>query len=162
MCATRDPDTARAPAMAWAAVLVAAVWSSIGLASPAAADASDTVKAAVSAARDGTSCAPLGSDPVVTRVAEVINKSFSVWLDNNATQVPIEDPRPGLKELGYRGSKGVYVGGVGKKSQAEAIKALLLEGFDKIPDCSYTDLGISVLHNDNSGWYLIALVLAGP
>jgi hypothetical protein len=133
----------------------------ITLAPPAVADAIDSLKAAVTASRAGSSCGPFRSDPVVDRVAEVINKSVNDWLDHTATHAPIEDPRPGLKELGYRGSKGVFVGGVSKKTDADAIKGALLEGYDKIPDCSYTDLGVSMRRNEGSGFYLVALVLAG-
>lgn len=150
------------PPMASAAALLMAVSSSLSLAPSCVADAVDNVKAAVAADRAGSSCAPLRSHPVVERVAQVVNKSYNDWLDNNANHVPIKDPRPGLKELGYGGSKGVFVGGVSQTSEAEAIRATLLEGFDKIPDCSYTDFGVSELRNEKSGWYLIALVLAGP
>jgi hypothetical protein len=132
------------------------------LAPPAGADAADIVKNAVTAARAGSSCAPLRSDPTVQRVAEVINKSFKDWLDHTATHAPIEDPMPGLKELGYRGSKGVYIGGASVKSQAEAIKAALLEGYALIPNCSYSDIGATMLLDEGSGQNLVAVVLAGP
>jgi hypothetical protein len=122
----------------------------------------NTLRAALEAARTGSSCGPFRSDPVVQHVAEVINKSLNDWLDHTATRVPIEDPLPGLKELGYHGSKGVMVGGASSESQAEAIKGVLLEGYDKIPDCSYTDVGVSILFNADSGQNLAAVVFAGP
>jgi hypothetical protein len=131
------------------------------LAPPAGADAVDMVKNAVTAARAGSSCGPLRSDPTVQRVAEVINKSFKDWADHNATHVPIEDPQPGLNELGYRG-KGVYFGGASTKSQAEAIRAALLEGYTFIPDCAYSDVGASMVLDEGSGQNLVAVVLAGP
>lgn len=158
----RSTGLVRRRSTALTALLATAVSSTSLLAPSAVADATDDVSAAVVADRAGSSCAPLRADPVVNRVADVVNKSYSDWLDHKVNHAPIKDPRPGLKELGYGGAKGVFVGGVSQDSEAEAIKATLLEGFDKIPDCSYTDYGVSLLRNENSGWYLIALVLAGP
>jgi hypothetical protein len=142
--------------------MVTILSSSVLLAPLAAADAVDNLRNAVVAARAGSSCGALGPSPVVEHVAAVINKSFNDWLDHTATYAPIEDPLPGLKELGYRGSKGVYFGGASTKSEAESIRAVLLEGFDKIPDCSYADMGVSMLKNEGTGFYLTAVVLAGP
>ncbi|WP_273735221.1 hypothetical protein [Mycolicibacterium septicum] len=95
-------------------------------------------------------------------MAEVINESFKTWLDHTATQAPIEDPLPGLKELGYHGSKGIYFGGASTRSPAESIRAALLEGYAVIPDCSYTDIGATIVFDEGSGQNLVAVVLAGP
>jgi hypothetical protein len=134
----------------------------VTLASPAGADGVDIVTNAVMAARAGSSCGSLRPDPTVQRVAEVINKSFKEWADHAANHAPIEDPMPGLKELGYRGSKGVYFGGASTRSQAEAIRAALLEGYAIIPDCSYSDIGATMVLDEVSGQNLVAVVLAGP
>jgi hypothetical protein len=144
-----------------AATVMTALSVGVMLAPPAGADAVDIVKNAVTAARAGSSCGPLRSDPIVQRVAEVINKSFKDWLDHTATHAPIEDPQPGLKELGYHG-KGVYFGGASTKSQAEAIRAAVLEGYTFIPDCSYSDIGATMTLDEVSGQNLVAVVLAGP
>ncbi|MDT5138003.1 MAG: hypothetical protein QOD58_2265, partial [Mycobacterium sp.] len=38
---------------------------------------------------------------------------------------------------------------------------LLLEGYDKVPDCTYTDFGASAITDQTSGRILMAVVLAG-
>lgn len=155
-------DRMRGPKTALAAAMVSILSAAVPLAPSALADPEDTLRAAMQASRAGSSCGPFGSDSTVQRVAEVVNKSVTDWLDHKASHVPIEDPLPGLKELGYRGSKGVTFQGVSDKSQADAIKGALLEGYTLLPDCSYTDLGVSMLLNERTGENLAAVVLAGP
>ncbi|ORW24339.1 hypothetical protein [Mycobacterium palustre] len=151
------------PQLVMSAAAVMTVLSvGVTLAASAGADEVDMVTNAVTAARAGTPCGPLHPNPTVQRVAEVINKSFKDWADHAASHAPIEDPLPGLKELGYRGSKGVYFGGASTKSQAEAIRAALLEGYTSIPDCSYSDIGATMVLDERSGQNLVAVVLAGP
>jgi hypothetical protein len=71
------------------------------------------------------------------------------------------DPFPILKDLGSNAGKARSIEGAGK-TQADAIKSLLITGFRDIPDCSYSEFGVSVMPNDNpDGYYLTALVLAG-
>lgn len=138
-------------------VLSAGVW----LASPAFADPSEAFKSAVASARGDTSCGPLRYDPVVEQVAEMSNRSTDRYLNHATATVPVSDPTPGLKDLGYHGKKGLLLAGA-SKDEDKAIKAAILEGFDKLPDCSYTDFGVSMLQNQSNGYYLTALVLAGP
>ena len=83
------------------------------------------------------------------------------WLDHTGTEIPPEDPLVGLNILGYRGNHAKLLQGAGK-TESNSIKALLLEGYNKIPDCSYTDYGASMLLNERTGQYLTAVVLAGP
>jgi hypothetical protein len=97
---------------------------------------------------------------VVEQVTEKINQQNEDWMNHAATQVPTTDPLPGLKILGYGGSNAKLLQGAGR-TEANAIKGLLLEGYDKIPVCSYTDYGASLRRNDRTGWYLAAAVLAG-
>lgn len=157
----------RRPRVAIAATLTAIVcaggWlAPRALADPTLADPVATLKAALAASRAASSCPAFHDNAVVQHVAEVINKSSNDWLDNDTTHVPITDPLPGLKELGYGGSKGTMFGGASAKSQADAIKGALLEGFARIPDCSYTDMGASMMFNQGSGENIITVVLAGP
>jgi hypothetical protein len=93
-------------------------------------------------------------------VAEKINQSSEDWLNHSATQVPPTDPLPGLKVLGYGGNQAKLLQGAGK-TEANAIKGVILEGYDQIPVCSYTDYGAALRRNDRTGWYLAAVVLAG-
>jgi hypothetical protein len=144
------------------AVVVLAVFSGgILLPSPALADPSETFKSAVASARAGTSCGPLRYNPVVEQVAQISNRSTDQYLNHATAKVPVSDPAPGLKDLGYHGKKGALLNGAAR-NEADAIKATLLEGFDKVPDCSYTDFGVSMLRNQWNGYYLTSLVLAGP
>lgn len=132
----------------------------VSLPPSALADSVANLRDALMSARNGMSCGPLRSDAVVEQVADKINRSTDDYLNHNATQVPIEDPLPGLKILGYGGSKAKLIQGAGK-TEANAIKGLLLEGYDKLPDCSYTDYGASMQRNEGTDWYLAAVVLAG-
>jgi hypothetical protein len=157
----RSDQVRRRPVVS--AVVIMAVFSaSLSLAPSALADSVDNLRAAIDASRAASSCGPFHSDPIVQHVAEVINKSVNDWLDHTATRAPIEDPLPGLNELGYRGSRGVTFGGASRKSDAESIKAAVLEGYAKIPDCSFTDIGVSMRQDAGTGAYLAAVVLAGP
>lgn len=142
-------------------MLAAVVSGTVSLAPSARADLASDLRDAVTQARAGSSCGPLHPDPAADRVAAVVNKSYSDWLDHTATYPPITDPMPGLRELGYRGNKGKLLGGVTKKNRADAIKGVLLEGHAAIPDCSYTDYGVNMSRNEASGYSLAMLVLAG-
>lgn len=146
-----------APAVAFALVFA----MGLPFAPPAAADATGSLRDAVASARSGGSCGPLQYNDVVAHVADIINKSTDDYLDQSATRVPISDPLQGLKDLGYGGSKSHLLQGA-NESAAIAIKAALLEGYDAIPDCSYTDFGVSMRHNDATGYTLAVVVLAHP
>lgn len=141
-----------------AAMLTIAI---VGLASapPAAADTVDKLRAAVAAAR-GASCGPLRDDPIVAQAANEINESNDVWLDQESRAVPVPEAQPLLKDLGYPGSRSTILYGAGK-NEVDSIKALLLQGYLKIPDCSYSDVGASVLQGNSDGWILSTVVLAG-
>ncbi len=123
---------------------------------------------ALAAARQSTSCPALRSDPIVERVAEIANRSTDDYVDNVAIEEPIDDPKPGLKTLGYGGTQAALLR-TAAPSEADAIKYTLLEGLvglDKTPfaisNCGYTDYGASMLYNETRGYYLTAIVLAGP
>lgn len=150
--------------VAWVGVLMTAsatiIFADIS-APPARSDVGSDLRDAVTQMRGGASCGPLHPDSIADQVAAIINKSYSDWLDHTSTYPPITDPMPGLKELGYRGTKGKFLGGVSKKNEAEAITGVLVEGYAAIPDCSYTDYGVNMSRNDASGYSLAAVVLGG-
>jgi hypothetical protein len=152
---------ARRLSIASAAAVLTVLSGGISLASSAHANPSENFKNAVASARAGTSCGPLRYNPVVEQVAEISNRSTDNYLDHNAANIPVTDPLPGLTDLGYGGSKGVLLSGAAR-SEADAIRGALIEGFDKLPDCSYRDFGVSMLQNQGNGYYLASLVLAGP
>jgi len=133
--------------------------ATVSMAPSAVADSSDTLRAALLAAR-GASCGPLRSDPLVEKTAAEVNASNDKWLNHEARVVPEPDALPRLKDLGYGGSKAAILLGAGA-TDANSIKALLLQGYLKIPDCSYTDYGVSALHNTSKDMILTVVVLAG-
>jgi hypothetical protein len=143
-------------------VIVTALTSGVWLAPSALADSAANFRKAVVSARSGTSCGPLRDNSVVEQVAETINRLSDNYINHNATQVPIEDPQAGLKDLGYDGNKGKLFQGAATTSDADAIKGALIEAYAAIPDCSYTDFGVSLRRNETSGYNLTVLVLAGP
>lgn len=126
-------------------------------ASSATADPSDPLRAGVVGARAG-SCAPLRPDPLIDQVAREVNESTDKWVDHTGRTPPVADALPLLKDLGYGGSKAAILSSAG--TTVNAVKALLLEGYAKIPDCSYTDYGVSVLQNASKKITLMTVVLA--
>lgn len=124
------------------------------------ADATDNLRSAVAQVRAGTSCGALRSDPVADQVAAKINQSTQDYMEHRATQTPIDDPLTGLKILGYKGNKAALLQGA-SLADADSIKALILQGYDKLPDCAYTDFGANMQQNERTGYWLTAVVLAG-
>jgi hypothetical protein len=141
-------------------VIVTILSAGVSLASSATAEPSASFRSAVAQARAGTGCQPLRYNPIVEQVAEVTNRSTDNWINYNGTKIPLANPKQGLHDLGYSGKKGQTLNGAAK-SEGGAIKGALLEGFDKFPDCTFTDFGVSLLRNDKTGYYLTSIVLAG-
>ncbi|WP_293002303.1 hypothetical protein [Mycobacterium sp.] len=131
---------------------------SVALAPSAAADTTETLRAAVSAAR-GAACAPLRSDPLIDKAAGKIDETTDRWINMTARAVPESNALPVLKDLGYGGTKATILSGAAQ-SPANAIKATLLQGFAKIPDCSWTDFGVATLHNAKKDMIFTTVVLA--
>lgn len=128
------------------------------VAPPAVADSADSLRAAVGSVRSA-SCEPLRPDPLVESTAEDVNRSSAAWLDHAGRVAPVDDPMPLLKDRGFSGKKSKLVQGAGRTS-ADAIKGLLLEGYLDIPDCSYTEYGVSLIRNRTTNYVLAAMVLA--
>lgn len=137
--------------------IIAVLAAPLAAAPPAAAD-SATLTEAVMAVR-AASCGPLRFDPIVEQAAAEINDSTDKWLNYVARAAPVSESLPLLKDLGYEGSKSTFVLGAGR-SAADSIEALLIQGYQKIPDCSYVDYGVSSLHNVSKDMILTVLVLA--
>jgi hypothetical protein len=131
-----------------------AVWS----APVAAADDTGDLKAQVDSARRG--CAPLQSDPVLDGVAQRANHESQSYIEHTARFVPFEDPMPVLHELGYPTGKARLIPGYGDV-KTKAIHGVTVQGWQAIPDCSYTKYGLNVLTNAAGGYVFAALVLAG-
>ncbi|EHB56486.1 hypothetical protein MycrhDRAFT_3680 [Mycolicibacterium rhodesiae JS60] len=138
----------------------------VSVAPAAVADTSESLRAALVAVRE-TSCGPLRNDPVIDQAADQFNQSDDKWINNAARAAPVEISAPVgvppdavslLKDLGYETRRATIIFGAGT-SDADAIRALLLQGYAKIPDCSYTAYGLSVMHNSSKNMILTAVVL---
>jgi hypothetical protein len=143
---------------ACAAGIALAFWASP--IAPAVADQTANLRSAVQQARAGTSCGALRTDSIAEQVAARVNRSTVDYMNHTATDVPISDPLPGLKILGYGGSHATLVQGA-SRDEAESIKSLILLGYDKIPNCAYTDFGVDTRTDESTGYVLTAVVLAG-
>lgn len=147
-----------------AVAFLAVISATVPLAPLASGDSTDNLRSAVFQVRQAA-CGPLHSDPTVEQVAEIVNRSTVEWIDHAARAAPIDkDPLPVLKDRGYQGNKAALLLGAGR-TVTESIKMLLLQGYNKIPDCSYTDYGVSVMQNPNANQgfsNLTVLILAGP
>lgn len=161
----------RGPGRGIASVLVFVTIISAGLvpAPSALADPVATLRDTMVSARNGTSCRPLRYNPVVEQAAQVYNRLTDEYLNYAGQRVPEGnvapgahvDPMPGLKDLGYRGTKASLLQGA-HQSEAGAIKGALLEGLaaSSFSDCAYTDFGVNMRRNDRTGYNLASVVLA--
>jgi hypothetical protein len=133
--------------------------ASVSGAPSAAADFAHNLEDAVVRARQRSACATLRPEPLADQTAAIATRSTDTYLDHNARVIPVSDPLPILKDLGLNAGKAKLLQGAGK-TEDDAIKAILISGYSQLPDCSFTSYGISTL--PNSGWFLTAVVLAGP
>lgn len=140
-------------------VVLALMAASVSAVPPATADPTDDLTAAVNAAR-AVSCEPLRANPIVQQAADEVNDSNDKWLNHESRAIPVPDAMPLLTDLGYGGTTSAILLGAGSTS-ADSIKALLLQGYLNIPDCSYVDYGLSSVHNASKDMILTAVVLAG-
>jgi hypothetical protein len=139
-------------------VIASLLVASLGTSPVSHADSASSFSDAISTAR-GADC-PLRLDPTISEAADILNRSTDDYLSHTARAVPVADPLPLLKDLGYGGTKAKQLIGTGP-TDADAIKGALLEGYEAIPDCSYTEFGVSVRWNEPSGYYLTLALLAG-
>lgn len=140
-------------------VVLALMAASVSAVPPATADPTDDLTAAVNASR-AVSCEPLRANPIVQQAADEVNDSNDKWLNHESRAIPVPDAMPLLTDLGYGGTTSAILLGAGSTS-ADSIKALLLQGYLNIPDCSYVDYGLSSVHNASKDMILTAVVLAG-
>ncbi len=141
--------------------IAAVAFATAGVVTPlvAIADTSDSLRSGVSSVR-GTACAPLRSDPAIDQAAAQINDTTDKYINNAARAIPETDALPVLKDVGYGGTKAVILSGAAA-TEANAVKAILLQGFADIPDCSYSDFGVSAMYNAKKDMILTTVVLAG-
>lgn len=132
------------------------------LMAPAAqADPAPAIQDAVASLRAASSCLPLHYDPVVEQAAATITQVNAGYVNHTGTTEPVADALPGLKDLGYGGKKATMLQGAAP-DHGDSIKAMLLEGYAALRDCSYTDFGADVRSDDATGITYSVVVLAGP
>lgn len=135
---------------------------SVAVAPPAATDPISEVVQAVAVARGVSTCEPLRHDAVLDKAAEIVNRSTHSYLNYSTADVPADDPNPSaiLADLGVRTDRAFSLQGAGRTG-ADAIKGVLLQGYKAIPDCSYTEIGTSLISEERSGYVLVVAILVG-
>ena len=128
----------------------------------AAADRAPAVEQAVASARSAAPCGPLHYNSTVEHAADIINRSTFAYVNHTAENVPADQVHPTeiTKDLGIAADKVISLQGAGHK-QADALKGVLLEGRNEIPNCSYTEFGASLLYEEQSDFTLVVVVLVG-
>jgi hypothetical protein len=114
----------------------------------------------LAAARGGVACGSLRADPTIDRVAEKVNESTDGWLNHTTRAVPETDALPALKDFGFNAAKAAILTST-TPDAGTAVKALVLEGFAKIPDCSYSAYGVASTFNTKKKDFVMTAVLAG-
>ena len=129
---------------------------------PAAADPAPSLADAVNAVR-GSACGALRYDPQVEQGAEIVNRSTYDYLNHTAENVPLDDPHPIslINDLGVDATKVIALKGA-SQSEVDSIKGLLIQGYKDIPDCTYTDYGVSMLREPETGYTITVALLVGP
>lgn len=144
-------------------MLAASVMTALDLsvAPAASADPHPVLAEAVNSAR--AACGGLRYDPLIEQAADIVNRSTLTYVNHTAENVPADDPQPTaiLADLGIPGSKVMALQGAGT-IESNAIHGVLIEGYQALTDCGYTDFGASMLYEPVSGYNLAVVVLVGP
>jgi hypothetical protein len=127
-----------------------------------AADPTSTLTQAGSSARAASSCPALEWNSQVQRAAQLANQSTSDYISFRSGAVPFTDPMPALRTIGYPDidAKGMVLSGYGA-TEADALKALILQYQALRPDCTYTQAGVNAFR-DQGGFNLASAVLIAP
>jgi hypothetical protein len=142
------------------AISLLSVAATMVTAPAATADRLSSLTSAVDTVRSASSCPPLQSDPLVQRASQMAMQATSDYISHRSAAVPFTDPMPALKTIGYTGGKALLLSGYGS-NETDAIHGLVLQGRELIPDCSYTQYGVSAAR-DGGGFNLASVVLAAP
>lgn len=126
----------------------------------ASADATESFRAAVAAARP-PECGPARSDPLIDQVAEEVNDSTDRWLNFESRAVPEGDAMPLLQDLGYVGASKARILSGSATDATSSIKGALLQGFAVLPDCSLNAYGVATKYNARKDVVLVTAVLVG-
>jgi hypothetical protein len=135
------------------------------------ADPTGKLKSAVDSAR-GNSCPALQSDPVLNQLAQRTNLSTDSYIGFTTRSQPLGYPKadllPALHQLGYNANKSKLLSGYGDPEiegygdvSAKATYGAVLQGYEAIPDCAYSKIGVDLFLNPSKGYALATVVLAG-
>jgi len=129
----------------------------------AAADPHPALAEAVNSARAGAPCGAMHYNPKAEHAADIVNRSTHDYVNFTAENIPADDPHPTAiaKDLGIEGTKVMSLQGAGR-TETDAIKGVLIEGYQALSDCGYTDYGVSMLYEPESGYSLAVVVMVGP
>ncbi len=144
--------------------LVPAIGLTVVLAAPAMADPAPEFQQVIAAARAGASCGPLTHNPTVDKAADIVNRSTYTYLNHTAENVPADNTHPVaiVKDLGINTDKVSSLEGAAHGHNASnVIKGILLQGRKDIPDCTYTDYGVSLLYESDTDFTIGVVVLVG-
>jgi hypothetical protein len=143
-----------------------------GLAMSAAVSAADPtldLKSSVDSARGG-SCPALQSDSILNQVAQRANLSTDSYIGFTNRSQPLGSPSadviPALHQLGFPATKAKVLSGYGNPAvegygdvTAKAIYGAVLQGYEALPDCSYTAVGVDLMINPDKGYALATVIL---
>jgi hypothetical protein len=138
----------------------------ISLAPMSAADATGNLRSRVDSTHAAAGCPPYQTDPVLDELAQRNTAENDSYLLHTARVAPFENELNKqlmdlLRDKGYNASKAHLLVGYGHR-EADSIYALLLQGTDYLPDCTYSKYGVNALRNDSHGYVLTAVILATP
>jgi hypothetical protein len=138
----------------------------VSLAPTSTADATANLRSRVDSSHGAAGCAPYEPDPVLEELAQRNTAETDTYLGHTARLAPFENTlnKPLmdlLRDKDYNASKAYLLVGYGH-NEADSINALLLQGAEYLPDCTYTKYGVNALTNDSQGYVLTAVILATP
>lgn len=138
----------------------------VSLAPTSAADATANLRSRVDSSHGAAGCSHYQSDPVLDELAQRNTAETDSYLVHTARFAPFENTlnKPLmelLRDMGYKASKAYLLVGDGH-NEADSIYALLLQGAEYLPDCTYTKYGVNALRDDSHGYVLTAVILATP
>jgi hypothetical protein len=146
------------------AIMIAVL--AVSLAPTSAADATANLSSQADSSHRAAGCPSYEPDPVLDQLAQRNTAETDSYLGHTARFAPFENTlnkplMPLLRDMGYSASKAYLLVGYGH-NEADSIYALLLQGAEYLPDCTYTKYGVNTLTNDSQGYVLTAVILATP
>ena len=121
------------------------------------ADAATQLTTAVQSLR--SNCPPLQFDPLVQRASELMMRQTDDYIAHREPYVPLSDPLPALRTIGYTGQRAQLLSGYGT-TESDAIHGLLLQAPGVVDDCVFSRVGVATMRDDEGGFVLTSVVIA--